>query len=64
MVKDARTPEDWNTEHVALIHKGKSKYTLDNYRGIAVSSCVGKLLTRLLTNRLNVNVEEGDMGKV
>ena len=58
MVEDAWTPEEWNGEHVALTHKGKSKYSLDNYRGIAVSSCVGKVLTRLLTNRLNETAEQ------
>ena len=52
MLHQGWTPEAWNEEWVALIHKGKSRLELDNYRGIALSSCVGKVLTKILAHRL------------
>ena len=55
--EEGRTPGGWNVEGVTLIHKGGDKLLLDNYRGIAVSSVVGKLFARVLANRLLVRAE-------
>ena len=37
-------PEAWRVERVTLLHKGKSRMMLDNYRGIAIGSNLGKFL--------------------
>ena len=52
MREEGWTPEEWNSESVQLIHKGKSKQDIQNYRGIAISSSLGKLFIRIITRRL------------
>ena len=53
MLQQGWTPDAWNEEWVALMHKGKSRLELDNYRGIALSDlCLGKVLTKILAHRL------------
>ena len=59
------TPDDWTSEKLHLLHKGKSKYKLDNYRGISISSNIGKLFTRILASRLEMIVEKkGWLGEI
>ena len=54
------TPGSWNEETVSLLHKGGEKKVIDNYRGIAISSIVGKVFARILAARLlGVSEEEG-----
>ena len=54
-------PPDWTQERVKLLHKGKSKTNLDNYRGIAITSNVGKVFTRIWAERLGQVVEDNNM---
>ncbi len=41
------TPQEWAEEALRLLHKDKGKKNLDNYRGIAITSNVGKMYARL-----------------
>ena len=40
-----------------MIHKGGDAKELDNYRGIAISSNISKIFTKLYANRLERHVE-------
>ena len=51
-------PNDWKVESVKLIHKGKSKKSLDNFRGIAITSYMAKLFSRIWNKRLEEFVED------
>ena len=59
-------PEKWVIGMVKPIYKGKgSKTDPDNYRGITILSCLGKLFTSILEKRLsdffnhfNINIPE------
>ena len=45
----------WNNSVITPIHKKGSTSNPDNYRAIAVCSCIGKLLSTMLLNRLIVH---------
>ena len=45
----------WNKSVITPIHKKGSTTNPDNYRAIAVCSCIGKLLSTMLLNRLIVH---------
>ena len=50
-------PQDWIDAILVSIFKGKgSKSVCDNYRGITLLEVVGKVLARLLLNRLMMNI--------
>ena len=42
----------WSSSIISPIHKSGDRYDPDNYRAIAVSSCIGKLFSSILLNRL------------
>ena len=47
-------PDDWSQGFISPIYKNKGdKAGPDNYRGITILSCFGKLFTAVLNNRLN-----------
>ena len=53
------TPGDFKSSTVIPLYKGKGdKKSVDNYRGISLLSCAGKLLARILVNRLNAEILE------
>ena len=45
-------PNLWKTDILNPIHKSNEKSDPDNFRGISLASCFGKLYTKLLRNRL------------
>ena len=45
-------PSCWAAGEVVPIFKSGDKYNVNNYRGITLLSCLGKLFTRVLNNRL------------
>ena len=50
-------PEAWTTGIVVPLHKEGPKENPDNYRGITLLSCLGKLFTRLLNRRLKAFID-------
>ena len=51
-------PDDWVTGIIKPIFKNRgSKQNVDNYRGITLLSCLGKLFTYILNERLKVFLE-------
>ena len=45
-------PEEWAEGYIIPLHKKGSKSDVENYRGITLLGCLGKLFTRILNNRL------------
>ena len=60
ILEHKQPPQCWNEDRGVLLHKGKSKKKLDNYRGLSISSSIGKLFTRILRSRVNREVEKGN----
>ena len=50
-------PETWNISLISTIYKKGYKNNCNNYRGISLSSCLSKLFTGLLQNRLITHLE-------
>jgi hypothetical protein len=48
-----RFPKIWNISLLTSIYKSGDPTYCGNYRGISISSCVGKLFTSLLQNRIS-----------
>ena len=46
-------PTAWCTGNIIPVFKKGDKYDANNYRGICLLSCMGKLFTRIMNNRLN-----------
>ena len=51
-------PTYWNISAITPLHKKDSVFLPDNYRGISITSCLGKCFTSVLTNRLITIIEE------
>ena len=45
-------PKSWNENFIVLLHKKGNKYDPNNYRGISISSNLGKLFNKIIYNRL------------
>ena len=45
-------PDEWKQGHLTFIHKLGDKSSPNNYRGIAICSCLGKLFSKVMNNRL------------
>ena len=56
ILQSGKYPEQWSVNVLSTIHKGGCKNDLDNYRGISVSSCFGKLYGSLLSCRLEETI--------
>ena len=58
ILKMGNFPEEWNYGLIKLIHKGNHIYDPNNYRGISLNSCHGKLFCTILYNRLATIFEQ------
>ena len=54
-------PSAWKYDILNPIHKSGVKDDPNNFRGIAIASCFGKLFTTLLRNRLQSFCDKGDI---
>ena len=55
-------PSDWCIGAIKPLYKKKGSIdNPDNYRGITLLSCLGKLFTSLINNRLNIYLEETNL---
>eukprot|EP00745_Piridium_sociabile_P028066 TRINITY_DN45105_c0_g1_i6.p1 TRINITY_DN45105_c0_g1~~TRINITY_DN45105_c0_g1_i6.p1 ORF type:complete len:171 (-),score=7.55 TRINITY_DN45105_c0_g1_i6:29-541(-) len=58
ILQSGKIPEIWSIGFVCPIYKGKGDpKDTDNYRGITILSCFGKLFTSILNQRINNFVE-------
>ncbi len=53
-------PSLWNMTYQVPIFKSGNRLDCNNYRGIAINSCLGKLFTKILQARLLNYVEQND----
>lgn len=54
-------PTVWNISFISVIHKSGSTYDCENYRGISVCSCLGKLFTKLIQIRISNFLSDNDI---
>ena len=54
-------PDSWRTNIIKPIFKSGDKTNPNNYRGIALSSCLSKLFSSVLNNRLHNYVEKNNI---
>ena len=52
VLKSGIFPCEWNYGMIKLINKGMDVYDANDYRGITLNSCLGKLFCTILYNRL------------
>ena len=50
-------PLEWNITAITPLHKKGSQFDTDNYRGISITSCLGKCFTSIMANRLMSCIE-------
>ena len=55
------TPRQWRENIVTFIPKKGPSDKIDNYRGIAVASNIGKLYTKIVCDRMNKIIEENNI---
>ena len=56
-------PEEWSIGIINPLRKTGELDNPDNYRGITLNSCISKLFTRLLNNRLTEVIENKNLLK-
>ncbi len=56
--QERRVPQDWVNAILVPIPKKGNLHMWDNWRGIALSDVVGKLVARVVQSRLQVVVEK------
>lgn len=55
-------PKQWKTSRlVALLKPGKSPYEMSSYRPVALASCVGKVMERMVLTRLEWFMEKNEL---
>jgi hypothetical protein len=63
ILKTGIYPETWTTGIIVPIHKSGDKMDTNNYRGIAISSCLSKLFNSILNSRLENYMAENNLWK-
>ena len=54
-------PTIWKKDILQPIHKSDEKDDPNNFRGVAIASCFGKLFTKLLKNRLQLFLDKNNL---
>ena len=57
VVQQACCPKDWRRSYIVPFYKDGDPETANNYRGIALGSCVAKVLAKLLSRKLGIFAE-------
>jgi hypothetical protein len=61
VLQNGKFPKVWNLSCISSIFKSGNPNDCNNYRGICVSSCLSKLFTSLLQNRLTNFLEKQNL---
>lgn len=54
-------PSEWGKGYIFPIFKKGNKDEVSNYRGITINSCVAKLFTKILNNRLEIFLNQNNI---
>ena len=54
---DGQIPDEWRKSKITPIHKKGSKSDPGNYRGVSLTSVVGKMMERIVKNEIDKHVE-------
>ena len=60
-IDDGMIPDEWRDAQITAIYKKGSKSEPDNYRGVSLTSVVGKLLKRLVKTEIDNHVEKNSL---
>ncbi len=60
-LRDCYLPSEWKTAQVTMIHKKDDKSDPNNYRPISLTSCLGKLIERIMNKRLYNYIESKNL---
>lgn len=58
LMEGQNIPEDWNLAYISSIYKKGDKKVCGNYRGISVTSSIGRLYGRILKKRIEAEYQE------
>ena len=58
ILNNGKFPKIWNLSLLTSIYKSGDPIDCGNYRGICISSCLGKLFTSILQKRLSMYLEK------
>ena len=61
ILKNGSMPKDWNLSIITSLYKNGAPNDANNYRGLSVTSCLGKLFTGILQQRLNHYLESSNL---
>ena len=63
ILKSRNFPDNWSLSYIVPIHKSGSINDVDNYRGVAISSCMCKLFTStgILNSRLSLYMDDNNL---
>ena len=62
VLQTGKIPHAWSIGYISPIYKGKGEENdPDNYRGITVLSCFGKLFTSVINDRIHSFLETNDI---
>ena len=56
-----KIPQAWNQSFITVLHKSGDPNNCNNYRGLSVNSCLGKLFSGLLQTRLSNYLENNSL---
>ena len=60
-LRDCYLPSEWKTAQVTMLHKKDDKSDPNNYRPISLTSCLGKLIERIMNKRLYNYIESKNL---
>jgi hypothetical protein len=52
ILDSGKYPSNWRKSFIIHIHKSGDKFNINNYRGISLQNCIGKLFSAVLYSRL------------
>ncbi|MCG7891851.1 MAG: reverse transcriptase family protein [Candidatus Thiodiazotropha endolucinida] len=58
ILNSGKFPKSWRDGIIVPVHKNGSRLDVNNYRGITISSCLGKLFCHIVNERISKELED------